>query len=233
MDNIIDGIEKINISNEIEDIVENLINNIKLPISYINNRILAEYNDNINKELDFEKMVEIYKSSNSVKNKIELINKILDNNNVKNKNNILNELTDIIIPAGTKAVYRGIKFNKIIQEYINNLNLGNDFIIEFEKQHKKYKTDEIPDWYIYHKNSNKILIGMNQIDLWNGGAQINRGYKYLFNNNNKYKIICVVCNKCYIKNMNSKKYILFNKGYLDDSLCYINNLENIILNYFK
>ena len=36
---------------------------------------------------------------------------------------------------------------------------------------------------------------MNQLDLWNGGQQLNRGYKYLNTTyNNKIKLLCVVYN---------------------------------------
>lgn len=95
-------------------------------------------------------------------------------------------------------------------------------------------TDEIPDWYIYDKNQNKLLIGMNQLDLWKGGAQSNRGTKYI---SNRYttphsKLLCIVCNKIKINSNKSKVYRLFNCGFNNNTLCYVNNLENIIRVYF-
>jgi hypothetical protein len=63
---------------------------------------------------------------------------------------------------------------------------------------------------------------MNQLDLWNGGQQLNRGFKYIENNgNNENKLLCVVCNK--IKFTSDK----------NNTLCYLNNLENIIKSYFS
>lgn len=56
---------------------------------------------------------------------------------------------------------------------------------------------------------------MNQMDLWNGGQQLNRGFKYLDYekyNNDICKLLCVVCNKTEIKSKN-KIYKLFDIGY--------------------
>jgi hypothetical protein len=48
---------------------------------------------------------------------------------------ILNDYLLNLIPAGTKGVIRGNKFNSIIRETINNLKLDvNRFEICFEKQ---------------------------------------------------------------------------------------------------
>ncbi len=78
-----------------------------------------------------------------------------------------------MIPAGTKGVIRGNKFNKIIKNLIKNFELNEeDFEVCFEKKCEKYNTNEIPDWYILEKSTNKIIIGMNQLDLWGGGQQI-------------------------------------------------------------
>jgi len=76
---------------------------------------------------------------------------------------------------------------------------------------------------------------MNQLDLWGGGQQINRGSKYLIdnkNNTNKSKLLCVICNKITFTSNKNKAYTLFEIGYLNDTLCYINNIETIIKKYF-
>ena len=76
---------------------------------------------------------------------------------------------------------------------------------------------------------------MNQLDLWNGGHQLNRGYKYLIDNkhNNKNsKLLCVICNDIQIKSKN-KIYKLFEIGFENNTLCYINNLQNIIYSFFN
>ena len=90
--------------------------------------------------------------------------------------------------------------------------------------------------YILEKESNKIIIGMNQLDLWNGGQQSNRGSKYLIDN--KYntktsKLLCVVCNKIQFKSNKNKAYKLFEVGFENNTLCYLNNLQSIIYSYFN
>ena len=76
---------------------------------------------------------------------------------------------------------------------------------------------------------------MNQLDLWNGGQQLNRGFKYIENtsyNNSKTKLLCVVCNKIIFTSDKNKAYKLFKIGFENNTLCYLNNLENIIKSYF-
>ena len=109
------------------------------------------------------------------------------------------------------------------------------FDIFFEKKCNLYLTTEIPDWYILDKTSNRIIIGMNQLDIWSGGQQLNRGYKYIDDNKhntNNSKLVCVICNKIQFKNKN-KAYKLFEIGFRNNTLCYLNNLENIIKSYFQ
>jgi hypothetical protein len=115
------------------------------------------------------------------------------------------------------------------------MNLDKDhFEICFEKQCQINITSEKPDWYILEKNTNKVIIGMNQLDLWGGGQQLNRGSKYLIDNNintDKSKLLCVVCTMIKFTNKN-KAYKLFEIGYKNNTLCYVKNLPNIINNYF-
>lgn len=142
-----------------------------------------------------------------------------------------------LIPPGTKGVIRGNKFNLIIKQYILNLSLDLDkFKIRFEEICNSHFTTEIPDWYIQEKSTNKTIIGMNQLDLWSGGQQLNRGSKYLVNNkddNENCKVLCVVCNEIVFKRNTNKAYQLFVTGYQNDTLCYLNNLQNIINSYFE
>ncbi len=148
----------------------------------INNRIKKELcHDTLQKLLD-QTLLHEYKECKSVKNEIKKLESILDKYIQEEyiKEKIIGEYLLELIPAGTKGVLRGNKFNKIIKNFILNLNLDiNKFEIFFEKKCEIYLTTEIPDWYIIEKEINKIIIGMNQLDLWNGGHQLNRGYKYL------------------------------------------------------
>jgi len=179
------------------------------------------------------------KNCKSVKKKINKLKNILTKNNINenDKKNIIDDYILELIPSSTKGVIRGNKFNKIIKEFILSLDIDKKrFCIEFEQKNEIYDTTEIPDWYIYDKNKDKIIIGMNQLDLWGGGHQLNRGSKYIINNINntkKSKLLCVVCNNIIIKSNKNKIYKLFNVGFQNDTLCYKNNLKNIIFNYFN
>jgi len=208
-------------------------------IKRINSRIQKEICKKTIFKLNDKYLLNDYKQTKSVQSKITNIHDVLTKFNIStvNKIKITNELIDHIIPAGTKGVIKGNKFNKIVQHHILNLKLdSNRYDIQFETKLTKINNiNEIPDWYIYDNISKKYLIGMNQLDLWNGGHQLNRGFKYIQYNNNalNHKILCVVCNDISLKTTNNKIYTLFNKGFSDNSICYLNNLKPLILAYFN
>jgi hypothetical protein len=183
--------------------------------------------------------MEDYQNCISVKNRVSDLSIILDNNGLDQttKQCILRDYIKHLIPPGTKGVIRGNKFNSIVKGYIENLSLNpQHYDVCFEKKHTSYITSEIPDWYISHRETNKIIIGMNQLDLWNGGHQINRGSKYLLDNalnSENCKILCVVCNETRIKSENNKAFKLFEVGFKNDTLCYLKNLSNIIKLFFQ
>lgn len=199
-----------------------------MDIKTINKRIIKE----------FSKSVADKESTSVIKN-IEIFKNILIKNEISESkiNNIINEYILNIVPAGTKGVIRGITFNEIIKQYIFDLKLNQKkYDVCFEKKCKYCITDEIPDFYIYNKLTKKLIIGMNQMDFWKGGAQMNRGFKYIFENKfatQNIKFLCVVCNKVKIKNSQNKIYKLFDCGFTNNTLCYINNLKNIIDTFFE
>ena len=175
------------------------------------------------------KLMDEYMECKSVKNEIKRLSNILGkyiDDDTRQK--IIGEYLPQLIPAGTKGAIRGNKFNKIVKEHIESLNLDKDiFEICFEKNCPIHRTSEIPDWYILDKINNKVLIGMNQLDLWSGGAQTNRGSKYIFNNEHNScnsKLLCVVCNEIpQFKNNKKKAYKIFEKGF-ENNICNIINL---------
>lgn len=237
---LIKNIKNLNIDNNKKII--NLKNDNKkkiiLNIDYINNRIKKEICYEAINKLKDENLLEVYKNQKSVKSKINYYKNILKEEDVEDKkiDNILNKTMLTLIPPGTKGVVRGCEFNKIVKEYILNRGLSQErFIIEFEKNNKLYNTNEIPDWYIQDKETNKVMIGMNQLDLWSGGQQINRGSKYVINDKQtkKNKLVSVVCNEVIIKSYKNKVYKLFNEGYKKNNLCYLNGLNNIINKFFN
>ena len=207
-------------------------------IEAINARIKQEVCYESLGELTDAKLMYQYKECNSVKNEIKKLSELLIKyTNEETTQKIIQEYLVQLIPAGTKGVIRGNKFNNIVKQFITKLDLDtNRFEICFEKKCDTHFTSEIPDWYILEKSTNKILIGMNQLDLWGGGQQLNRGFKYIENNkhnNINSKLLCVVCNEIQFKSKKNKAYKLFKIGFENNTLCYLNNLENIITSYFN
>jgi len=204
----------------------------------INERIAKEIDLNAINDLLDVSLLEEYKRSSSVKACIKKLSTVLTKYGVERKDEIINEYLPVLIPPGTKGVIRGNRFNLIVKNFINSMRLTYlkdlEFEIKFETKCKLLETSEIPDWYIIDTTTNKALVGMNQVDLWSGGAQLNRGSKYINSSySGKSKLICVVCNNIKFKNTKSKAYKLFEIGYRNNTLCYLGNLKNIILNFFE
>lgn len=234
---------QITIENDVNDVPVKTVNLVKKEKKRkihddclaLNNRIENEICYETIKQLQDINLIEEYKSSKSVKNEIEKLRSILLKYTDKSKE-ILNEYIMELIPPGLKGAIRGNRFNNIIKEKILSFELNDDYEVSFEKKCEKKMTNEIPDWYIMHKPTNKVLIGMNQLDLWSGGQQINRGFNYLKNNNlntTSSKLLCVVCNHVSIFNKTNKTYELFKIGFSNNTLCYINNLQNIVYSFFN
>lgn len=210
----------------------------ELSLKNINARIKREICYKTLEELSDAKLMSEYKNCNSVKSEIKKLSEVLEKFvDEKTKQKIIQEYLLQLIPAGTKGVVRGNKFNNIVKQFITKLELdASRFDIYFEKKCDGHITTEIPDWYILEKSTNKIIIGMNQLDLWGGGQQLNRGSKYIENNkhnNNNSKLLCLVCNEIQFKSKQNKAYKLFETGFENNTMCYLNNLQNIINSYFN
>lgn len=210
----------------------------ELTINEINNRIKEEICYDTLDKLSDCKLLSIYKESTSFKKEIKKLEDILDKyTDSETKQNIIEEYSLQLIPPGTKGVIRGNQFNNIVKQLILDLALDSTlFEVCFEKMCDGHITSEIPDWYILQKSTNKIIIGMNQLDLWGGGQQSNRGTKYIVENvhNNEHsKLLCVVCNEIQFTSKKNKTYKLFEIGFRNNTLCYVNNLSNIISLYFS
>ena len=207
---------------------------------------LEEINDRIKKELclvTIEKLTDkslmnSYMETDSVKQKITSLRIILKEEGLEDEkiDKIIHRYILKLIPPGTKGTIRGNKFNQIVKDKILGFNINEEkYEIKFETKHITHITSEIPDWYIYEKETDRIIIGMNQLSIVGGGQQINRGFKYLTQipNTEKFKLLCVVCNDLTIKYNKSNEYKLYDTGFQNDTLCYLGNLENIIKNFFK
>jgi hypothetical protein len=204
----------------------------------INKRIQTEFCNDTYIGLSDVSLMNEYRACKSVQNEIQKLTNVLSNRvETSVIPLIINDYIPELIPAGTKAVIRGNKFNKMVQTHIESMNLNPDiYEIKFERKCDIYPTSEIPDWYIMDKMKKRILIGMNQLDLISGGQQINRGYKYLMDNphnTSNSKLLCVICNPVHFTSDTNKAFRLFDIGYRNNTLCYLKNLHNIIRTYFR
>tara|TARA_Y100000816_G_scaffold28161_1_gene18035 strand:- start:7561 stop:8223 length:663 start_codon:yes stop_codon:yes gene_type:complete len=213
-------------------------------IKNITERINAEICHDTIRRLKDSELLSKYKTCESVKKAISILEDVLKKNELDSVviEKVINDYMINLIPPGTKGVVRGNMFNKIVEDTVRNIHYQipeqqrANYEIEFEKKHESHITSEIPDWYIYNKNTDKIIIGMNQLDVWSGGQQINRGYKYIINNphnTEKSKLLCVVCNDIELKSEENKAYHLFRIGFEKDRLCYLKNIKNIIHRFFN
>lgn len=229
---------EINVDNITNDLYKLNISKSQKELNDINKRIEKEFCYETAMELVDEKLLDRYKECPSVIKSISKLDIVLSKYvDEEDKHKILEEYVLELIPVGTKSVIRGNRFNKIVEKKINSLDLNKEkFDVSFEKKCEKHMTNEIPDWYILEKSTGKTIIGMNQLDLWGGGQQINRGSKYLINNqtnSENSKLLCVVSNKIQLKSNKNKTFNLFKVGFENDTLCYLNNLQSIIYSYFN
>jgi hypothetical protein len=177
-----------------------------------------------------DKEIDMFRTFTSVQKRVEHFQKILEQYGVKEENRrrlIVDELFPFLIPPGIKAKYRGDVFNKIVKQTLTR-KFGNK-VLSFEKKLKDFQ--EIPDW-ILRKNG-MTLVGYNQVDIWSGGHQVNRGGKYVmddyFHRRMKRKntyVICVVERSWPTKNTKRqcKVSVMIDKGRRTLRLCHVNEL---------
>tara|TARA_B000000475_G_scaffold15916_2_gene13404 strand:- start:1 stop:669 length:669 start_codon:yes stop_codon:yes gene_type:complete len=212
-------------------------------IDKLNRQIRNKYIKNIEiwKSLDDNTLYDKYIEYPSVKKKITNLKKYLKETNITEEQitNIINNkdfCLEFLIPPGTKSAVRGNEFNNIIKNKILSITfLTEDYDIQFEKKCSNLETDEIPDFYILNTKLNKAIIGMNQISLIGGGHQTNRASKYIFNNksNDDNKTICLIAEYPELIKSKNKTYKIFSKGFENNILLYLSDLESIIKEYFK
>ena len=205
----------------------------------INQHISATHDESVCTRLSEEALIDVYMECPSVKKNIEDLSEVMKRNGVDDSkiSDILKEYIPHLIPAGTKGVIRGNLFNQIVKNYVTGLNLpSSEFEIKFESKHPKYVTTEIPDWYVYHLPSDTILVGMNQLDLWTGGQQLNRGAKYILDenlhSNPQMRVVSVVCSKITVSSTKNKVFKILETGFSKKRLCYLGELGAIIWETF-
>ena len=215
--------------------VKQLMNTCKL----INERIAKEICKDTIKSLSDIHCLDRYKECKSLKKNVSALTTVLEENKIdeEQRKKITDDYLLSLIPAGLKGVIRGNKFNESVKQYILSLNLDTaKYDIQFENKCSEYDTSEIPDWFVLEKRTKKVMIGMNQLDLWGGGAQLNRGSKYIMtfpDNSEKVRLVCVVANSITLTSEKNKAFKLFQKGFEENTLCYLKNLKSIIDLFFN
>lgn len=188
-------------------------------------------------QLSDQNLLPLFLESISMKRKKQKLQEIMSPiQETALRESILQQCMLEMIPPGTKGVIRGNKFNSLVKDRIKNLNLdGKRFRVAFEKNDLDLKFEEIPDWYIVDKSTNRVLVGMNQLDLWTGGQQINRASKYIKTSMDlpsSYKLVCVVCNPIQVASEKSKITQLLHQGFSGNVLCFVKYLPFYILSHF-
>ena len=218
-------------------------------ITNIKNEINKYYCLETEQKLSDENLKNKYVNTPSTQRRLKVASAIIqevlgETVSTKQKKELLDKMTTpFLILPGTKGAVRGNIFNKMVKEKIISINLDNKrFDILFEPRDKKIwknSTGQRPDWLIKDKKTGKIIIGMNQIDLWNGGAQKVRASEYLnhaTNEENNIKILCIICRKPddnVITNPEHDTHKIFKLGLSNKTLCYINGIRCILDDFFK
>jgi len=168
-----------------------------------------------------------YLQTKSMRAQEKILEKLLKKYNINN-NLLLNDILIHHVKPSVKAVVRGLKFNTIVKNYIINIRISPDCIVCFEKSVENNPIVNKPDWFIM-KNG-KYLIGYNQIDLFNGGHQLDRGNLYVVENNNtdNMRYINVVAFEPKMSKRESKAQRIYNIGFSKKNICLLHNLRSII-----
>ena len=183
-----------------------------------------------------------YLNSPSTIAEAKTLDEVLAKNNVskEKRKSIYKQYAHKLVKAGTKGVIRGKAMNKLIEKQVKFLlkkcNVSDQLIISTEKTHTQFSTDEKPDIVIEDKRTGKILIIMNQVDLWGGGQQTNRASKYL-NLAKKYKknkkFISVVAKKYCPVEENGKMVSIMHEALCHNYIVYTKQLDLVIKEFFK
>ena len=209
----------------------------------IKKHLLDIYNKKF--ETSYKHWFDIEKTTGNIdqNKKFFMINQLraqgIDEYKIQNLLNDQNFCKNFLIMSQSKATLRGAKLNNIVYNICRNYLNNRYFIVETEKHYDNIS--EKVDVLITQKSTGRKLLIFNQIDLWGGGAQYNRGDKYILQDcNNK---VCKTQNdKCIytiIKpygtrgNMGSKKHQICFLGYVNELLFYPEELPLYIKNFFN
>lgn len=169
-----------------------------------------------------QKTIEVdLNSSKKYKDRMATIESIISetvNISTNRRQMLVSKLMKHFVPHGIKSSLHGIQFNKEVSKRITPIVKRKPHIIfSLEPTHKLLF--EKPDWMLYNTRTRSTLVGYNQIDLWTGGHQINRGAKYILDkalhaklSRHKVKLVAIVAGPPATLTPGTKKYDIINTG---------------------
>ena len=127
-------------------------------------------------------MFAYFRKSPSVQHRCDVLRRALESHGMSavTTASVVREVFDeLLVPPGVKAYTRGMLFNQIVQTELTDVlcDCQERFVLSFERPLPIVA--EIPDWTLVDAITGRVLIGMNQIDVWSGGHQLNRAGKYV------------------------------------------------------
>ena len=149
----------------------------------------------------------------------------------------MDDLLRASVAPGLKGVIRGNRFNRLVAEKVREC-LGDAPHLTVTTEEKLPFLNEIPDWCVWDAHSGRRLVGYNQLDLWEGGQQTNRGSKYVVNDAlhnqlpEQVSVLSVVAHHVRLQSTKNKVYTLFQKGVATQRIAYANHLPSMVRAYF-
>ena len=139
------------------------------------------------------------------------------------------------IPPSVKGSVKGEAFSKLVHNELKKIERYNLQIYreKFPDNYPKCYERTIPDFYI--TDGDKIVVLMCQLDFWSGGQQRIRGRSYVTKKPYKnFRFLSVICYKPSEVSLNpdGELFDMFNTGIYNKNLCYIKNMNGIILNHY-
>ena len=206
-------------------------------IAKINEHIKATYDKHIDRQLSDLMLMDQFLNSSSCKNAIQILEETAKDTGIDKDPRIMRKfmkkLLPLVIPPGVKGCIRGYAFNQIIKKKLLKADLPNGEL-SFEPKDCCNLVHEIPDWCF--RIGGKTIIGYNQLDIWKGGAQINRASKYIMDdalhrrlNKQGVWIVCVIARKISLVGEKNKVFKILQKGIATHRLLW----PNAIINYLK
>lgn len=187
-----------------------------------------------------------YMESPAVKRIEKEISDVLTSERIscKKTKSIIGRISHLFIPPGAKGSIRGLQFNKLVKMQLERLLKSiyrcKNITLSFEQNnHNLY---EKADWILTKKNKNgtSMLIGYNQLDLWDGGAQINRASKYILDDllhstlsKKRIKMVSVIARKPPAFQEGNKIYKIFDVGFRKKRLFYVRGLMKFVKEWAK